>query len=155
MPTAMTRSGNRPGCRIERSCCLKMRRRDCPSPRQKSLQARSSPELSDRMQKNRFRAPAHWTTPANNGKTGGSEALRCRHNYTCCSGKEARWRPRTLQPEQIQKLLADIPKPGWTHLKTGDEKMIDSGVMASTLPAPSQKLGENVTVRLAETNKTK
>jgi len=46
----------------------------------------------------------------------------------------------SVQPERIQKLLADIPKPGWTHLKTGDERMIDSGVMPSMLPPPAGKI---------------
>jgi hypothetical protein len=61
----------------------------------------------------------------------------------------------SAQPERIQKLLADIPKPGWTHLKSGDEKIIDSGVMASMLPPPSGKFSESAESRFAEANKSK
>ena len=61
----------------------------------------------------------------------------------------------SAQPERIQKLLADIPKPGWTHLKSSDEKIIDSGVMASMLPPPSGKFSESAESRFAEANKSK
>jgi hypothetical protein len=58
------------------------------------------------------------------------------------------------QPERVQNLLADIPRPGWQHEKTGDERMIDSGVMPSNLPLPSQKLGESAEARLAAANES-
>lgn len=58
----------------------------------------------------------------------------------------------STQPERISGMLRNLPKPGWTHSETGDSRMINTGVMPSNLPPPSNKVIPTAESRLAEAN---
>jgi hypothetical protein len=58
----------------------------------------------------------------------------------------------TPQPERISGMLHNLPRPGWTHSETGDSRIINTGVMPSMLPPPSNKFAKSATERLAEAN---